>query len=331
MSNISEPVYGNSYTKTNYFELEKGDQVFRILPPFKRSAQEKKPKWSQFWKIHWGYTTSTGAKRPFASPEVVNYNTKMIEVPDAALNRIKKLEAIKAEAKKNNDQTTLDQVTTALKQFSCEKKWYMNVIDQAGKIGVLKIPHKAHEALQAEVERLQKEGANPVGVKNGRSFVFRRTGEKLDTVYQVFVYQETVDVPGMGPMKRDAISDLSDEVITRMDSEAKDLNTLYVTPTAEQVQDIVDRGAPAMDLVFPNTRRNNQSDESANTPQTQAPAVTTVPTVAAPAASIAPTYQAPVATAQNTTPTVNPALAASVAAGSNTAQANADFLKQMGF
>ena len=79
---VGEPRYDNERKSKNYFNLEKGDNVFRILPPLGNLAQAGH--WSKYWSIHWGYKDTKGKNRPFQSPEIKNHNTRMIEVSDAA-------------------------------------------------------------------------------------------------------------------------------------------------------------------------------------------------------------------------------------------------------
>ena len=191
----------------------------------------------------------------------------------------------------------------------------MNVIDLNGTIGVLKIPHKCKAALDEEIKRIKSNDCNPVGIKGGRFFVFRKTGEKLETLYNVSVYKEGVEVAGHGKLEKEVNSDLSDSVLRRMDTEAAELEKLYKALTSEQVERVVSEGSVAMDEFFPNTRAAKPATTPSDTaPQGATQAPTTQATYQAPATQTAPTNNvAP--------PPVDPAAA----------QKNADFLKQMGF
>jgi len=337
MSNVSEPVYGFTNHRTTYFDLENGDNVFRILPPFKSLSKGQYPRWSVFWKIHWGYKNEAGQHRPFASPEVYNFKTKMTEVVDEAIVRIGQLNALKEKSKVSGDTVTFDRAVEMLKQYRLEKRWFLNVIDRNGTIGVLKIPHKAKEALDLEIERLKNEGANPVGIKNGRFFIFRRSGEKLQTLYQVFTYKEKKEIPGYGPAEVEYVSDLSDEVINRMDSEARDLSMLYATPTAQEVARMVAEGPATVGAIL--DKKKNENSYS-NTAQQAAPQPTPQSTTAA-----GPTinqalvgqpmnFDATVNMGAKTTPNVsNPTYSPTPVSANKptTAEDNAKFLADLGF
>ena len=343
--------YGGAYIKKNWFKLKDGEVAFRILPPLGELAKEGR--WSVFWKVHYGYKNSASQLRTFESPFVKNNKTKMVEVPDAALERIEKLKAQFEEAKKTNNKeliAKLDKLVGQKGQFNLDSNHYLNVMDEAGNIGILKIRHRAKVALDDEIKRLRADGVDPLSPDNGRVFVFRRSGMGLDTSFKVSVKQETVDVPGFGPMKRDIVHKLTAEMGARCAvkqgngsfryGEAANLATLYKRPTSEQVARIVRDGAVAVDEIL-DTRASvasegatgvedydDSGDYSAETSSQPAPAPTvaapTVATTTAPAANKA--AQAPVAVAPVQTLAEAPKAAPAAVAD----QSDADFLKSLG-
>jgi|GEM_PF-3790479 len=328
-ANIGSPSYGGEGLRTKWASLESGDNVYRILPPFKSAKNH----WAIMHRVHWGYETTGGSKRPFLSPEVYDFDTKTTLVRDAAYDRIKSLSDLKVKAKADGDEETAAKAIELLKKFSLRKYWHLNVLDRDGAMAVLKIPHVAKLALDEEIKRLRAEGADPVGVKNGRYFIFRKSGEKLQTAYQVLTYQEQIEIAGHGKISKDVISDLSDTVIHRMNKEAKVLADLYAAPTAEQVRRMVTEGPSAVDEVFPAFSKTN-TPGSLPTEQNQedlAPAKNTLDaatlatppaaTLATPPAATLATPPAAKIETPKSTPVADPTLA----------QKNADFLKQMGF
>jgi hypothetical protein len=236
------------------------------------------------------------------------------------------------------------------------------VIDESGKIGILKIRHRAKVALDAEIKRLRETGVDPLSPTDGRYFIFRRSGMGLDTTFSVAVKQETVDVPGYGPMKRDIVHKLTAEIAGRCASrnadgtfryvEAANLATLYKKPNAEQVARIVKEGARAVDEILdaktnPGEEQVTGEDDHYEAPsapvQAAAPAVDPAVAAAAQLAALqaqiaaltatqapasapvqSPVTQAPVQAPVATAP------AATTPAPETSAQSEAEFLKSLG-
>lgn len=262
--------YGGNYIKKKYAKLKDGEAAYRILPALGELAAQGK--WSVFWKVHYGYKNSKGELRTFESPLVKNNKSKMIEVPDAALERIETLKAAFEAAKKANDGpkiAALDKLVGQKGQYNLDSNHYMNAIDEQGNIVILKIRHRAKVALDAAIKRERAKGIDPLSPTDGRFFVFHRSGMGLDTVFQVSVKQETVDVPGFGPMQRDIVHKLTPEIANRCGTrqpdgsfryaEAANLDTLYKKPTSEQVARIVKEGAAAVDEIL--DTKGGQHDE----------------------------------------------------------------------
>src|ERR1700676_1574495 len=89
MSVFGKAKFGGN--KRTCFKLKDGDSTYRVLPPMGECAEEGI--WSKFQSVHYGYKNSKGESRAFQSPLVRNGKTKMVEVPDAALERIQQLTA----------------------------------------------------------------------------------------------------------------------------------------------------------------------------------------------------------------------------------------------
>jgi hypothetical protein len=272
---IGEPRYENERKSKTYFNLQKGDNVFRILPPLGNMAQTGH--WTKYWSIHWGYKDTKGKNRPFQSPEIKNHNTKMIEVADPAKLKID-LETARRDRLAKDLKTAIDsrnvelakklteelnEVKELLKQYRLEKRYFLNAMTLDGKIGLLKIPHKAKVALDEEIKKLRARGVNPLGVNDGRFFVFSNVGVGTDTTYSVRVYEETIDVAGIGQVKKEMSHSLSNDVLSRLQAEAFELDRLYIKPSAAQVQSMVDNPSPEnVELIMESLKtRNNSVDE----------------------------------------------------------------------
>lgn len=340
---IGNASYGSTskFTQRKYFKLKDGESVFRILPPLGELADQGR--WSVFWSVHYGYKNTENKMRVFASPLVKNRKNGMVEVPDAAMERIDSLKAAQAEAKKAGDKAKVERLDTLLDQFNLDNNHYMNVVDEHGNIGVLKLRHRAKLALEAKIKSLRESGVDPLSVEQGRFFVFRRSGTGLDTTFQVEIKQEKLNVPGVGDVSRDVVHKLTPELIGRLSAEAAELHKLFKAPTSEEVAQIVGTSnlltgiSTAVDAVF----ASKAAEETAPSTTTQAP-VQAAPVQATPAptaVSAAPTAKVEMApaVAQVSAPTpVEPVksepikIAPAVVTESVSALSDEEFLKSMG-
>lgn len=329
---LGKAKYGGEFTKRKYWRLQDGEATFRILPPMGDLAD--KGIWSQFYNVHYGYKNSKDQMRVFQSPLVKNRKTKMIEVPDAALERIEQLKAKFEEAKKNGDKALtekLDKLVGQKGQFNLDNNHYVNAMDTQGNIGILKLRHRAKNALDATIKRLREQGVDPLSADDGRFFVFRRSGTGLDTTFQVDILQESLDIDGVGKVKRDLVHKLTDDIVTRLGNEAAKLDQLFKRPTSEQVARIVKEGARAVDEIL--DAKNDSSTEQVieDDFETEEPTQTaSVPTQTASTPAPAPIAASVV---QAATPT--PAKAAVPATTTTTAEtvqsmSDEEFLKSLG-
>lgn len=224
--------------RKNYFSIKEGDHLFRILPPLGNLAD--KSKWAVYYSVHYGYLNSEKKMKPFASPEWRNPKTKVIEVRDAAKDRIKEMEKALDEAKKAGNVAVVKALEEMLRTYNLDSHWYMNAINANGEIGLLKIRHKAKLALDAEIKKLVAMGIDPTSVDQGRFFEFSRTGSGRDTVYSVRVAKKKENIPGHGIVEKDWIHVLDESIIARLDSEAFELDRIFPRPTEEEVRAIVE-------------------------------------------------------------------------------------------
>lgn len=349
--------YGGE-AKKNYFKLKDGRSTFRILPPLGELAD--KGRWSVFMSVHYGYKNSEGKMRTFQSPEVKNQKTKVIESPDAAKERIAKGKAQLEAAEKAGNKELYDQLFKLFggqkPQYNMDSHHYLNVMDLQGNIGVLKIRHKCKLALDAVIKQARADGKDPISVNNGLFFNFDRSGKGTETVFQVSIYKEKINVAGVGEVERDLIHALTPEIIARLDSEASELMQLVVKPTSEEVARIVAEGAKAVDEILDGKygKNGSESDESSSEGEEESAALagtrvdaTPAQKAAADASPAAMLQQAPVAqvqqavqqpvqqTAQAPVQTAAPAVTQAAPATQTTAQkvnaqSDEDFLKSMG-
>jgi hypothetical protein len=236
---IGKAKYGSS--KKTYFKLGDTDATYRILPPLGDLADDGI--WSLYYKIHYGYTNAAGKSRAFESSLVENRKTKMVEVPDAAKERLEKLKATLETAKAKNDKKaieTLHKLVGAPKsRYNLDANHYMNAMDLQGNIGILKLRHKAKQALDDVIRKLRDKNIDPLSIDNGRFFTFSRTGKGNETRFAVALYGIDKEVEDVGTVSVPVVSKLSEDVLSRLSTEAGELQKLFKKPTAEQVEQIV--------------------------------------------------------------------------------------------
>ncbi len=251
---IGNANYSGGYKKKKYFKLKDGENVYRILPPLGALADEGR--WSMFYNVHYGYKNSKGENRPFQSPLVQNKKTKMIDAADPALERLEKGKAALEKAKAANDLPMIERLSKLfgngkiLAQFNMDNNHHVNAINMQGEIGTLQLRHRCKVALDAEIKRLNAAGVDPLSVENGRVFVFRRSGVGLDTVFAVSVLKKKMTIEGVGEVEQEVVHKLTPDIISRLGSEAAQLEKLFKRPTSEEVARIVKEGATAVDEIF---------------------------------------------------------------------------------
>lgn len=236
--------------------IKPGDNLYRILPPL--GSMAKKGQWNRYMKIEWGYKDSKGKNRPFQDVRKVDFKTKMVEVESAAHLKRENLKTKldQARAMLKNGQITeeqLQQVSKLVMQFNLEKKYYVNAINTKGDIVLLKVGYKAMESLLIEIQTLKTGGVDPLSVNNGRFFNFQRSGEGLGTLYTVKVHKEQLTIEGIGKVERDIVHVLTEEIISRLGTEATDLGDLdkkFPIVTSEQVEEMVNGGPAAVDMIL---------------------------------------------------------------------------------
>lgn len=356
---IGKAKYG--ITQKKYFKLKDGESTFRILPPLGELAD--KGVWSMFYKVHYGYKNSKGKLRVFQSSLVKNRKSGMVEVPDAAVERIEMLKAKLEEAKAAGNKAVTEKIGPLVSgkkpMYNVDSNHYLNVIDSQGNIGVLKLRHRAKTALDAVIKKLREKGIDPLSVDNGRYFTFTRTGTGLDTSFAVEVSAETIQVQGVGEVKRDIVHKLNDELISRLGDEAAQLDKLFRAISAEDIaaivkeSDLATGNSPAVDRILDTKGENSDEGDTDDSGDEEEPSSSGVATsgtqaaqttqAAAPAqqaaapAQEAPVTEAPAATqapAQEAKTEAAPA-AKTAAATTTTAAAvsdmtDADFLKSLG-
>lgn len=282
------------------FKVERDkSNVFRILPPMGKLADAGV--WYKYYRVEWGYKDTEGKHKPFLDCRVVNFKNKMVEVESEAYLRRNALyeawEALKEKEKNNTitpeETTNLGKLVELRKRYNLDAKYYMNVTNLKGEIGVLKLNSRHMNALRDKLKKLQDAGSDPLSIDKGLYFDFTKsnsTGSLQDWTFTVDVYTENVEAMIDGvktTVARPKFHAMDEAFIARLDSEAWDLSDMYTAPTAEQVARIVKEGPVAVDEILGKSNDNAQSAPV----EEQAPDMTpnAVPTTTAPTTTPTPT------------------------------------------
>jgi hypothetical protein len=339
---------GSKFTKKKQFKIKDGDNTYRILPSLGFNGKKPNGKWSKFYNVHFGYKNSEGKMRVFQSSLVKNQKTKMIEQPDAALERIEKLKAELEKAKAAGNKAMVERLGTLVSgqkpMYNMDNNHHMNVINEQGEIGILKLRHRGKLALDAVIKTLRAEGVEPLGAETGRFFIINRQGSGLETTFTVRVKTQKVTIDGRS-FNEEVVHTITPEIINRLEAEAGDLDELYVRPTSEEVarivaeSDLLTGKSRAIDELFDTRNQaaaatSESSEEEGDTDDggpsldaTRAQATASQPT-SQPTQSLSQTPPKAAASVQlDTTP---PPAAKAAPAALTTEMSDEDFLKSLG-
>lgn len=264
-------VNNKKYAKKKYFSIVKGTQVYRILPPLGDLAD--RGIWNSYAAVHYGYRDSRGFMKVFQSPKVVNRKTKMVEVPDEAEERIKRIEAAKAQLVDRHTKSPSEalaaqiaKLEAELKTFNLEKRFYVNAMNLQGEIGLLKLKMREKNAIDAARKQIEEsDGIDPIGVEGAFLTIVKSGDGAQNSTISVTLNMKTENVNGKN-FKVPNTHKVTEDLYPRLEKETFELNKLFVRPTAEEVAEIVKNGPAAVDAVFAKYRTPYQKDTSADAP-----------------------------------------------------------------
>lgn len=243
--------------KIEFHSFKNGEHKFRVLPPYAPKKLFHKV------KLHWGYTTQEGKKKPLtctkdshgACPicDIIEKNKGMIDNIEAALvtevdpMKRQELESKKAEMSDYNS------------NFRAKPTYLWNILTEEGTAKVLQLSWNGHDPLYSKIKFYFSQKRIDVTNPTQNFLMYaNRSGQMAKTRYTYEVLDGTerkIDLPTL-----------------------KDLSKIYTIKTPEYLAEVVNAGIIPGDNEDPNDRNFNAA------PATQ-PAAQPVAQQAAPVAA----------------------------------------------
>jgi hypothetical protein len=226
-----------SFSKTNWFKLEIGDNLFRILPPLFSMAATGTYK--VFYALHGGFKNRRGNQIKFQCIEKKDFKTKIISqhcpVCDMVAEYKKQYDTLKAGGRATQEQLSAFHMKFIM-PYQVDKKFYLNAINTSGEIGLLPLPYKCAMSLEKLLETESGKGKDPTGIEGAFIKFVKQSRFKGDPQVNYFA-DLAVEVDG--DTMRIKKHTLTPEVINQIKDKAKDLGTLGRTFTPDQIAALV--------------------------------------------------------------------------------------------
>lgn len=246
------------YKKKLHIKVKDKPVIARIVGPLGDNVE--KGAWFKFHSAVFGYKNKDGKARPFESPLQKKDKGKTIVTPCAATERVNDLKAKLEQAKTEGNTALVNRLNALVGPnkaiYNVDNNNHMNVILLDGSIGELAIRYKHKLKLDEEIGKLRAKNIDPLSDDNGRFFIFSKVPNGRDTLFDVEPYYEEIDMPNVGKVKREVVHKITPEIEKRFDTEAWDLDKIYIKVTAEECAQIVNESnlltgiSPACDRIF---------------------------------------------------------------------------------
>jgi len=278
---------GGGYIKKKRFYIEEGSNLYRVLPPFGSLAE--KGAIAKYHEVIW-LKNSSGKKFPVASKQIMGKDKVVIKrdpIVDAINAKKQELEMLKANGA---DEALIKAMSEELNGMNLDKAFYVNAMNPAGEIGVLKVKMTAWNDLKQRLQELEKQGVDPINIGQGNGIVFdfkRQVDEKKKTTYRVDIATRNSKDPATGRVKSEyQYLELDETLYARMEKESDDLAKLYRDMTDEEQNLLASLDPKTVDRVFQRSQPVTTGEDTLETVTAEeaeyvAPAVTKKATVQA--------------------------------------------------
>jgi hypothetical protein len=225
----------STYTSGKWFYLEDNkDNVFRVLPPLHSLARTGE--FAKYYSVHRQIKGTDNKQRPFLCNQEKDYKSKMITRRCPLCDRA-------AELKSKLDSATVSGQMTKEEAFQFEqkniwplkpeKKYYLNVINQEGNIGVIAVSISMYQDLQNTLKDWDKKGFDLTGQKGAflNFTVSKKYKGDKDAVHKVVPFTQ-VNKDGSFSL---VSHEITPDIIERLRSESRDLSKLFKSLEDEDV------------------------------------------------------------------------------------------------
>lgn len=255
---LGKAVYGRSGGTHGWFHIEDNkDNIYRVLPPMKSLAKEGK--YAKFYVTHRGFRGSDNKQKPFLCVETSVWdnktNTRSIKSHCPICDWVAAIEAqiVQYKSQGATDEQIREYRNKYVFPFQAERKYYINVINPEGKIGVLPIGSKMFKSLEAMAKEQEKAGFDVCGM-NGLYVNFKKQtrfkGDR-DAVHSAVLYMHPDGTGGYRPVGHQ----IDTAFAQRLGPEAADLGSLFRSIEIDQCAQLValdgDARAKYVDELFP--------------------------------------------------------------------------------
>jgi hypothetical protein len=258
----SDAINGKTFIRRKYFKIEENkSNIYRLLPPFGSLSDSQRI--AAYYQIFF-LKGASGKVRVVPTILRKSKDKGIIQrcpIVDKVEMLQKQLEVISNDP--NYDQNMVKAKKEQLFNLRLQGAFYVNVIDQAGDIGVLKVPYTAFQSLKKRLEQLKSEGVDPinVGPQNGVFFDFKRyKDEKSKTIYEVEVSQKTRRDENGRLLKEYNWAPIDENVLNRMSTEAVDLGEMYRVFSLEEMNLLATLDPNIIDQVFASPEKSEEDE-----------------------------------------------------------------------
>lgn len=223
-----------NYGKWFYLEANK-DNIFRVLPPVHSLAAQGA--YAKFHATHrWIRGTDGKPSKPFLCVEERDFKAKMTTRHCPLCDRVFELESMLKtglDAGQVSKEQAQELRAAQIGPIKVDKKYYINVVNQEGNIGVLSISITMYKALEALFKQYDAKGTDLTGAEAPFLNFQVLTAYKGDPkpIHKVDVYLQPTADGGYRPVNHQLTAD----VINRMQTEARDLNNLFKSIDIESI------------------------------------------------------------------------------------------------
>lgn len=274
-----------------YFYIKPNEpNIYRVLPPVLSLARTGE--YFKYHAIHRNMRATDGKQRGFVCPEDVDYKTKLVKQRCPVCDKRREFEAQYQTVKDSFGQVPSADQKQKLNEFwmafieplKVERQHYMNVVNQAGEIGILPIPTTLKNDMQASFKKMkEEEGVDPSGVRGifvNFSKVSQYKGDPKPA-YKVEPLYETVMNNGM-PMKTYKFHEIVPEFVNKMKTDCRDLNGLHRVLNVEELAGLASADRETrkrlLDSLF--SMPEDTEEEGGSQPSSHIPGVAGASTVA---------------------------------------------------